>query len=143
MLLRGQLLIKTKQVSTQTQPQILNTHRLSSPHLSLEPGPAQGSLVGPVRAGAGPVGADVGAQPVGQALGLDGQTQLLFHEGREAGEVVQRERARRGEAGHQGRAADVGQRRTWMLQHHSVKKNSRLINSGSAKQQQVRSNIIK
>lgn len=76
-------------------------------------------LRGSVRAGAGAVGAHVDAEPVGQPLGLDGQPQLLFHDGCEIGEVVQGERARRGEAGHQGGAADVSQRGTRMLQHHS------------------------
>lgn len=87
--------------------------------LSLVSRSAGGSLVGPVRAGAGPVGAHVDAEPAGQPLGLDGEPQLLLHDGREVGEVVQGERARRGQAGHQGGAADVGQRGTRVLQHHS------------------------
>lgn len=90
-----------------------------STHLSLVSRSAGGSLVGPVRAGAGPVGAHVDAEPAGQPLGLDGEPQLLLHDGREVGEVVQGERARRGQAGHQGGAADVGQRGTRVLQHHS------------------------
>lgn len=89
------------------------------PHLSLDSRSAGLVLRGSIRAVV--VGAHVGAEPVGQPLGLDGQTQLLFHDGREVGEVVQGERARRGEAGHQGGAADVSQRGTRVLQHHSGK----------------------
>lgn len=88
-------------------------------HLSPDARPAGGLLGATVRAGAGSVGAHVHAEPVGQPLGLDGQPQLLFHDGREVGEVVQGERARRGQAGHQGGAADVSQRGTRVLQHHS------------------------
>lgn len=89
------------------------------PHLSLRSRSTCEMLGGTVRAGAGTVGAHVGTEPVGQSLVLDGQPQLLFHDGREVGEVVQGERARRGQAGHQGGAADVSQRGTRVLQHHS------------------------
>lgn len=89
------------------------------PHLHLDFRPTKEALGGTVRAGAGAVGAHVSAEPLGQPLVLDGQAQLLFHDGREVGEVVQGERARRGRAGHQGGAADVSQRGTRMLQHHS------------------------
>lgn len=90
-------------------------------HLSFDSGLRAELLEASVGAGAGAVRADVGAEPVGQPLGLDGETQLLFHDGCEVSEVVQGERARRGEAGHQGRAADVSQRGTRVLQHHSAK----------------------
>lgn len=88
-------------------------------HLSLAPGATERLLGASVRAGAGTVGAHVCAEAVGQALGLDGESQLLFHDGCEVGEVVQGECAGRGEARHQGGAADVSQRWARVLQHHS------------------------
>lgn len=48
-----------------------------------------GPLREEVAAGAGSVRAHVGAEPAGEALALDGQTQLLLHDGGEVGEVVQ------------------------------------------------------
>lgn len=89
------------------------------PHLSPASRPAGEVLVGSVWAGAGTVWAHVGAEPVGQPLVLDGEAQLLFHDRCEVGEVVQGERARRGQAGDHGGAADVSQRGTRVLQHHS------------------------
>jgi len=49
---------------------------------------------------------------------VDGQPEPLLDDGAEVGEVVQGEGARRGQAGHQCRAADVGQRGTGVLKHH-------------------------
>lgn len=83
---------------------------LPVPHLSPHAALARRQLVGSVRAGA--VRAHVGAEPIGQPLGLDGQPELLFNDGREVGEVVQGESAGRGKAGNQGGAADVSQGRT-------------------------------
>lgn len=83
-----------------------------APHLSFGSGSTGEVLGRAVRAGAGSVGAHVGAEPVGQPLVLDGQPQLLFHDGREVGEIVQGECAGWGQAGNQSGAADVSQRGT-------------------------------
>lgn len=80
-----------------------------APHLSLASQHGSEVLEGTVRAGAGAVRAHVSTEATEQPLVLDGQPQLLFHDGGEVGEVVQGERARRGQAGYEGRAADVSQ----------------------------------
>ena len=63
-------------------------------YLSLGP---RAAVVGcPVRAGAGPVGAHVDAQPAVEPLAVDGVAELLLHHGAEVCEVVQGEGPGRG-----------------------------------------------
>lgn len=81
----------------------------SAPHLSPAARLSSQGFERTVRAGAGPIGTQVDAEPAGQPLVLDGQPQLLFHNGGKVGEVAEGESDRWGQTGHQSRAADISQ----------------------------------